>query len=83
MDLVYTDLMGLITPAARGGYNIVPKFTDDCSRERRRFLKSKQEAVESVHQYNMTVATPLGLCIQPLRPDKGGEYISTGCKRLC
>ena len=31
-ELVYTDLLGPITPAALGGYKYVSKFTDDFSR---------------------------------------------------
>ncbi|CAN0540915.1 unnamed protein product, partial [Scytosiphon promiscuus] len=84
MELVYTDLMGPITPAALGGYKIVAKFTDDFSRMKEMFiLKTKQEAAESIHLYNMTVAPPLGLRIQLLRSDKGGEYISKECEQLC
>ena len=84
MELVYTDLMGPITPAARGGYKYVSKFTDGFSRMKEIFLlKSKAEAVNSLHLYNMTVAVPLGLRIQRLRCDKGGEYTSKEFKQLC
>ena len=84
MELVYTDLMGPITPAARGEYKYVSKFTDDFSRMKEIFLlKSKNEAVDSLHLYNKTVAVPLGLRIQRLRCDKGGEYISHELKTLC
>ena len=75
MQLVYTDLMGPFTPAAKGGSRFVSKFTDDYSRMKEIFLlKNKTEAAESLHQYNMTVAAPLGLRIENLRCDKGGEY---------
>ena len=84
MELVYTDLMGSITPAAKGGYTYISKFTDDFSRMNEIFLlKSKTEAFESLHLYNMTVAVKLGLRIQRLRADKGGEYISKEFKKLC
>lgn len=76
--------MGPITPAARGGYKFISKFTDDFSRMQETFLpKSKAEAVNSLHLYNMTVVIPLGLRIQRLRCDKGGEYTSTEFKQLC
>ena len=59
MQLVYTDLMGPFTPAAKGGYRFVSKFTDDYSRMKEIFLlKKKTEAAESLHQYNMTVSAP-------------------------
>ena len=84
MELVYTDLIGPITTAARGGYKNVSKFTDDFSRMNEIFLlKSKTEAVDTIHLYNMTVAVPLGLRIQILRCDKRGEYISKEFKTLC
>ena len=82
--LVYTDLVGHITPAARGGYKYVRKFTDDFSRLKEVFLlESKTEAVDSLHLYIVTVAVPLGLRIQRLTCDKGGEYISKDFKALC
>lgn len=74
MELVGTDLMGPITPAARGGYKYVARFTDDYSRMKEIFLlKTKQDTAESIHLHNMTVATPLGLRIQRLRSDGGGQ----------
>ncbi|CAN0392552.1 unnamed protein product [Laminaria digitata] len=48
-ELVYTDLMGPITPVARVGYKYVAKFTDDYSRMKEIFLlETKQEAAESI-----------------------------------
>ena len=84
MQLVYTDLMGPFTPAVKGGYRFVSKFTDDYSRMKEIFLlKNKTEAAESLHQYNMTVAAPLGLRIENLRCDKGGEYTGQEFRTLC
>ena len=84
MQLVYTDLMGPFTPAAKGGYRFVSKFTDDYSRLKEIFLlKNKTEAAESLHQYNMTVVAPLGLRIENLRCDKGGEYTGQEFRILC
>ena len=61
MQLIYTDLIGPFTPPAKGGYRYVSKFTDDYSRmEKVYLLRNKSEAAESLHQYNMTVAAPLG-----------------------
>ena len=84
MQLVYTDLMGPFTPPAKGGCRFVSKFTDDYSRMKDIFLlKNKTEAAESLHQYNMTVAAPLGLRIENLRCDKGGEYTGQEFRALC
>lgn len=84
MELLYTDFMGPVTPAANGGYLYVAKFTDYYTRMKNIFLlKSKAEAVESLHLYNQTVVVPLGLCIQRPRADKGGQYIFDGFRKLC
>ena len=84
IQLVYTDLMGPFTPAAKGVYRFVSKFTGDYSRMKEMFLlKNKTEAAESLHQYNMTVAAPSGLQIENLRCDKGGEYTGQEFRTLC
>ena len=84
MQLIYTDLMGPFTPPAKGGYRYVSKFTDDYARMKEVYLlRNKSEAAESLHQYNMTVAVPLGLRIEIVRCDKGGEYIGKEFKTLC
>ena len=83
MQLIYTDLMGPFTPPAKGGYRYVSKFTDDYSRMKEVYLlRNKSAAAESLHQYNMTVAIPLGLRIKTVRCDKGGEYIRKEFKTL-
>ena len=75
-QLVYTDLMRPFTPPAKGEYRYASKFTDDHSRMKEVYLlRNKSEAAESLHQYNMTVAVPLGTRIKIVRCDKGGEYV--------
>ena len=84
MELVYTDLMGPIKPAAIGGFLYVSKFTDHFSRMKEIFLlKTKADAVDSLHLYNKTVSVPLGLRVQRLRTDKGGEYTGEVFRKLC
>ena len=76
--------MGPFTPPAKGGYRYVSKFTDDYSRMKEVYLlRNKSEAPESLHQYNTTVSIPLGLRIEIVRCDKGGEYIGKEFKTLC
>ena len=76
--------MGTFTPPAKGGYRYVSKFTDDHSRIKEVYLlRNKSEAAESLHQYNMIVAVPLGLRIEIVSCDKGGEYIGKEFKTLC
>ena len=82
--LIYTDLTGPFTPPAKGGYRYVSKFPDDYSRMKEVYLlRNKSEAAESLHQYNMTVAVPVGLHIEVVRCDKGGEYNGKEFKTLC
>ena len=84
MKLIYTGLMGPFTPPAKEEYRYVSKFTDDYSRMKEVYLlRNKFEAAESLHQYNMTVAVPLGLRIEIVRCDKGGEYIGKEFKTPC
>ena len=60
------------------------RFTDDYSRMKEVYLlRNKSEAAESLHQYNMIVAVPLGLRIEIVRYEKGGEYIGKEFKTLC
>ena len=72
MQLIYTDLMTLFTPPAKGGYKYVIKCTDNYSRMNEIYLLR-----------NMTVAVPLELRIEIVRCDKGGEYIGKEFKTLC
>ena len=75
--------MGPFRPPAKGGYRYVSKFTDDYSRMKEVYLlRNKSEAAESLHQYNMTVAVPLGLRIEIFRCDKGGKYVGKEFKTL-
>ena len=84
MQLIYTDLIGPFTPPAKRGYRYVSKFTVDYSRMKEVYLlRNKSEAAESLRQYNMTVAVLLGLRIEIVRCDKGGEYIGKEFKTLC
>ena len=71
-------------PPANGVYRYVSKLTDGYSRMKKVYLlRNKSEAAESLHQYNMTVAVPLGLRIEIVRCNKGGEYIGIEFKTLC
>ena len=83
MQLIYTDLVGPFTPPAKGGYRYVSKFTDDYSRMKEVYLlRNKSDTAETINQYNMTVAVPVGLRIETARCDRGGEYIGKEFKTL-
>lgn len=73
MELV-NDVIGPIKPAVKGGLEYISTSINGFIDIKEVFLlKSNLHASKSVHQYNMTVAVPLGLRIQLLRSDKGGE----------
>lgn len=81
--LVYTDVMGPIKPAAKGGYPYDSTFTDEYATTKDIFLlKSKAEAANLLHIYNISATAPLGLCIQRLGTDKGGEHTSKAFRRF-
>ena len=83
MQLIYTDLMGPSTPPAKGGYRYVSKFTHDYSHMKEVYLlRNKSEAAESLHQYNMTVAVPLGLISRPSGATRAAST-SERSSRLC
>ena len=84
MQLVYTDLMGPISPPAIGGFQYVSKFTDHHSRWHEVYLiKHKSDATASLKLYNTTVSVSAGRRIERLRSDKGGEYIGKSFKQAC
>ena len=85
MQVIYTDTMGPITPAAKGGwYRYACKFTDDYSRMKEIYLlKDKTETAQALYTYNMHVAAALGLRIERLRCDRGGENTGNEFTSLC
>lgn len=82
MELVYTDLMRLITPAANGDYTYIITLIIDVSRMEILFPTSKADAIESLRLYKMAITLKLGVRIQCPRAYKGGEYISKDFNKL-
>ena len=81
---VYTDLLGPITPTAKGGYRYVSKFTDEYSRMNVVYLiKAKNEAIDTLARYVQDIAIPNGFRLERLRSDCGGEYTSEYYNRYC
>lgn len=84
MQLVYTDLMGPISPPAIGGFQYVSKFTDHYSRWHELFLiKTKSDAVATLKLYNSTLSVSVGRRVERLRSDKGGEYTGKAFTQAC
>ena len=86
LERVYTDLIGPISPAAKGGYMYVSKFTDELTRYKAFYLiRSKTEAIDSLVRFVEDLAIPYGRRVIFLRSDGGGEnrarYFRNYCKQ--
>ncbi|CAB1110927.1 unnamed protein product [Ectocarpus sp. CCAP 1310/34] len=81
---VYTDLLGPISPPAKGGYNYVSKFTDEYSRMNIVYLiRSKDEAINTLDRFIQDIVIPNGFRLERLRNDNGGEYSSEYYRDFC
>eukprot|EP00752_Nemacystus_decipiens_P017171 g15384.t1 len=84
LQLVSTDLLGPITPTAIGGYNYMAKFTDHVTRLKAvYFVAKKSDALSSLINFVQDIAVPLGLRVEYLRSDNGGEYVSSDFRNYC
>ena len=76
MDLLHTDLCGLISTSARGGYEYFITFIDDYSRYGYIYMmRHKSEAFEKFKEFKTEVENHRGKCIKSIRSDRGGEYL--------
>ena len=77
LDLIHTDVCGLMSTHAKGGFIYFITFTDDFSRYGYLFLmKYKSEAFEKFKEFKNKVEKQLGKSIKTLRSYRGGEYLS-------
>ena len=77
LELVHTDVCGLMSVQARGGYEYFITFTDDYSRYGYVYLmRHKSEAFDKFREYKAEAEKQLGVHIKQLRSDRGGEYLS-------
>lgn len=76
LELIYTDLAGSFKPSALDGSNYISKFTDHHTRFKAAYpIRSKIKPWKRL--------MPLGLRIQRLRCDKGGEYTANYYRDFC
>ena len=72
-----TDLLGLVTPKAIGGYAYMEEYTDHHSRLKAvYFIEKKSDTLHTLGRFIQDLAIPLELRVQHLRSDNGGEYTS-------
>ena len=61
-QLLFSDLMGPITPAALGGYSYVSKITDQHTKYRVVYLaKTKDDALSTIQTFIKSLVIPTGL----------------------
>ena len=77
LALVHTDVCGLMSSVARGGFQYFITFTGDFSRYGHIYLmRHKSKSFERFKQYQNEVQNHSGKMIKFLRSDHGGEYLS-------
>ena len=76
LELVHSDVCGLMSTQVRGGHEYFITFTDDYSRFGYVYLmKRKSEAFEKFKEFKAKVENQLGKHIMAIRSDRGGEYL--------
>ncbi|CAN0579923.1 unnamed protein product, partial [Laminaria digitata] len=84
LKLVSTDLLGPVTPKAIGSYSYMAKYTDHHTRLKAvYFIYKKSDTPHTLCKFIQDLAIPLGLRVQHLRSDNGGEYISSSFRDYC
>ena len=76
LGLIYSDVCGLMTTQARGGYSYFITFIDDLSRFGHVYLiKHKFEVFDKFKQYQSMVENQIRHSIKALHSNQGGEYL--------
>jgi transposase InsO family protein len=77
LEIVHTDLCGLMKTTSHSGAQYFLTFINDFSRKTHVYLlKAKGEAFEKFKQYKALVENEIGHKIKVLRSDNGGEFVS-------
>ena len=70
--------MGLINPAALGGYLYATKFVDQHTKLKELFLiKTKTQTIDALELFNKELVVPQRTRLIRLRADKGTEFTSS------
>ncbi|XP_026395891.1 uncharacterized protein LOC113290509 [Papaver somniferum] len=84
LELVHTDICGLVTPLSNDNKRYFITFTDDFSRKTWvYFLNAKSEAFSVFKELKVLVEKDAGCLIKTLRSDRGGEYKSNEFADFC
>ena len=77
LELIHSDVCGLMTTHACEGFSYFITFIDDYSRFGYVYLmKYKSEAFEKFKEFRQEVEKQLGKSIKTLRSDRGGQYLN-------
>ncbi|KAH9735189.1 hypothetical protein KPL71_017659 [Citrus sinensis] len=84
LELVHSDLCGLIKPTSNGGKRYFISFIDDFSRKTWvYFLQEKSEAFTAFQMFKALVEREADSQIKILRTDRGGEFNSQEFGSFC
>ena len=84
LQLVSTDLLGPVTPAARGIYHFMAKYSNHFTKFKAvYFIPTKDMALTTLVKVVQDLVMPLGLRLQHLRADGGGEFIADYYRDYC
>ena len=77
LGLIHSDVYGLLSTTARGGFQNFITFTNNFNRYGYVYLmKNKFESFEKFKVFKNEVQNQLSKNIKTLRSDRGGEYLS-------
>jgi transposase InsO family protein len=77
LELVHSDVCGLMKTTSRGGARYFVTFIDDFSRKAHVYLlKAKGEVLNKFKAYKALVENQIGMKIKTLRSNNGGEFVS-------
>nr|GEV49966.1 retrovirus-related Pol polyprotein from transposon TNT 1-94 [Tanacetum cinerariifolium] len=83
LQLIHTDLCGLITPSSHGKNHYVILFIYDFSRKTWVYFLKKSQAFEAFKTFKAMVEKEKGLKIKSMRSDRGGEFLSKEFNKFC
>ncbi len=77
LELVHSDVCGLMKATSRGGARYFITFIDDFSKKTHVYLlKTKGEVFDKFKEYKALVENQTGMKIKTFRSDNGGEFVS-------